>query len=373
MLVLTARTGAGHLSVARAVAAEVCALAGGRLHHTVADAFQLATGPSPVETVVRSGYGAAIVHVPEVWGAIYHATRPRVVYGALVAGLGHAAARRMEALLRREQPRLIVSTHPLALWLAGTALRRWAAAGGPRLPLWAMVTDLVSIHPAWVGMEVERYLVGCAEGAGALRRLGVPGGAIAVTGLPVDPLFEALGGAAACGPQLRSALIVGGGEGAGRLVGVTTCIAAAHPWLDLTVVCGRNKRAYTHLRATLGGRPHTRIYGYVDEMPRLMAEASVVITKAGSVTIAEAAAAGRPLILMEVLPGQEAGNAALVARHGAGIVARREGSVARVLGELAAHPARLAALAEGCRRLGYPDAAHVVARDVLRRCLDGAF
>ncbi|GAC1437566.1 MAG: glycosyltransferase [Chloroflexota bacterium] len=374
VLVLTAHTGAGHRSVARVVAEETRTLACACVSPHVADVFALASGPSPIETIVQKGYGAAIVHAPVVWGAVYHATRPRPVYGALTAALGQAALRRVELLLAAHQPRLVVATHPLALWLAGAAVRRLQAGSGTRPPLWAMVTDLVSLHPAWVGTgkTVERYLVGCPEGAHALRRLGVREGAITVTGLPVDRRFAALSANSRPREGLASVLVVGGGEGAGGIVAVARRIAAAHPWLRLTVVCGRNQRAYAQLREVLGGRPEIAIHGYVDDMPALMAEADVVVTKGGSVTIAEAVAAGRPPLLMEMLPGQEAGNAALVAQRGAGIGARGPRRVVRALGELAACPERLAGLVSGCRLLSYPDAATAVGHALVARCREDA-
>jgi hypothetical protein len=80
-----------------------------------------------------------------------------------------------------------------------------------------------------------------------------------------------------------------------------------------------------------------------------------VVTKAGSAIIATA------------LPGQEAGNPGLVAKYGAGMVATGERGVVAVLRLLRDDPARLAALAEGCRRLARLEAGRDVAGAVLAR------
>jgi UDP-N-acetylglucosamine:LPS N-acetylglucosamine transferase len=45
---------------------------------------------------------------------------------------------------------------------------------------------------------------------------------------------------------------------------------------------------------------------------------SVVITKGGPTTLAEALSQARPVVIYQVLPGQEVGNVALVTRTGAG-------------------------------------------------------
>jgi UDP-N-acetylglucosamine:LPS N-acetylglucosamine transferase len=102
-------------------------------------------------------------------------------------------------------------------------------------------------------------------------------------------------------------------------------------------------------------------------MAALVARADLAVTKAGSVTIAELAAARRPMIVAAALPGQEDGNPALVALYGAGLVARGSREAVGALRLLRAEPARLAALAAGCRRLARPAAAQDVAQALLER------
>jgi UDP-N-acetylglucosamine:LPS N-acetylglucosamine transferase len=57
-------------------------------------------------------------------------------------------------------------------------------------------------------------------------------------------------------------------------------------------------------------------------MPARVAEAHVVVGKAGGLTVSETLTAGRPLVLAGVVPGNESVNARLVARFDAGCVAR---------------------------------------------------
>jgi len=86
-----------------------------------------------------------------------------------------------------------------------------------------------------------------------------------------------------------------------------------------------------------------------------------VATKAGPGTIAEAACCGAPMLLTSHVPGQEAGNAELVAAAGAG---RRARGVRRLLAEIErlrhAQP-ELDALRVASARLGRPGAAHEIA------------
>jgi processive 1,2-diacylglycerol beta-glucosyltransferase len=58
-----------------------------------------------------------------------------------------------------------------------------------------------------------------------------------------------------------------------------------------------------------------------------MAEAHLVISKAGGATVQECLAASTPMIVSQVVPGQEEGNARLVAEGGAGTIAVTPGAI----------------------------------------------
>ena len=56
-------------------------------------------------------------------------------------------------------------------------------------------------------------------------------------------------------------------------------------------------------------------------MPRLMLESHLLISKAGGATVQEAIAASCPMIISQVVPGQEEGNAQLIVETLSGVVA----------------------------------------------------
>ena len=91
---------------------------------------------------------------------------------------------------------------------------------------------------------------------------------------------------------------------------------ASHRPLRLVVVCGRNTRLQRRLTRTVGAR--AIVFGWCDDIAALMRWSSVVITKGGPTTLAEALSQARPVVIHQVLPGQEVGNVALVQRIGVG-------------------------------------------------------
>jgi UDP-N-acetylglucosamine:LPS N-acetylglucosamine transferase len=89
------------------------------------------------------------------------------------------------------------------------------------------------------------------------------------------------------------------------------------------------------------------------------------MSKAGGLILAEALACGLPTIMIDAIPGQESGNASYIARHGAGLVARKPADTLRVLERwLSDEGAELGRVSGNARRIGHPSAASCVAESI---------
>ena len=102
------------------------------------------------------------------------------------------------------------------------------------------------------------------------------------------------------------------------------------PDLDLTITVGRD----ASLKAKLSERlreygDRVRVYGWTNQMPRLLMSHHLVIAKAGGAMVQEAIAARCPMIINQVIPGQEEGNARLIRKLGVGAVAEKQQGSAR--------------------------------------------
>jgi UDP-N-acetylglucosamine--N-acetylmuramyl-(pentapeptide) pyrophosphoryl-undecaprenol N-acetylglucosamine transferase len=107
---------------------------------------------------------------------------------------------------------------------------------------------------------------------------------------------------------------------------------------------------------------------FTDDFGAALAAADLVVARAGG-SIWEVAAAGRPALLVpypHATADHQAKNAAFFAeRGGAVVVAQPELDLARQVGELLADSDRLRAMGEAMRSLARPDAAEVVAEEVI--------
>ena len=115
--------------------------------------------------------------------------------------------------------------------------------------------------------------------------------------------------------------------------------------------------------ASLGAR--ARVYGFVDNMHELMAAADLVVSKPGGLTSSEVLARGKPMVIVDPIPGQEQRNSEFLLEEGAAIRLLEVGDAAVQIGALLSDHRRLARLTDAAARLGRPRAAETVAREVL--------
>jgi UDP-N-acetylglucosamine:LPS N-acetylglucosamine transferase len=131
--------------------------------------------------------------------------------------------------------------------------------------------------------------------------------------------------------------------------------------LQLAAVAGGDDELYRQLESTEFHLP-AYVHNFAKNMPELMHAADWIICKAGGLIVSEALACGLPLVLIDVLPGQETGNAEYVVGGGAG--ERADNGLAAL--EIVYHwldrdGTLLTERARNARRLGRPRAAHDVA------------
>jgi processive 1,2-diacylglycerol beta-glucosyltransferase len=144
-------------------------------------------------------------------------------------------------------------------------------------------------------------------------------------------------------------------------------------WLDrsreaftIDVVTGTNRKLRRRLvRNRRRFRHPLRIRGFVRDPVALMRRASLLLSKPGGLTAAEAMAVGLPMLLIRPLPGQERGNTDVLVRHGAAVHLKQDREVAPLVDTLLGTPSLLAMMRQHALALGRPRAADEIARDVL--------
>jgi len=357
VLLLTSDTGGGHRSVAEALRIGAAERQEWQVELVVVDPFQplpaaLRThdgavqpdGFGPYDRLVKL-YGPLIIRAPWLWGWLFHMADNRAMLALYLAWFGPYVLRRIVRALQATDAQAVVSVHPLLNHLMTKTRVR---IGRPRLPLMTVLTDLVDVHRWWVEPGIDQYVVPTDAAAGRLHRLGVPPSKIAVLGIPLRREFGTTAVSAremrvrlGLDPDVSTVLLMGGGDGAGRLVATARAIgelaARGVPPFQLVVLSGRNHHARNELEARRWGMPFV-CQGHVDNVADYMTAADLVVTKPGSLTVAEALTMGRPLILGRPLPGQEEGNIPFVVEAGAGLAYQSPGEAADAVEYLLGDP-----------------------------------
>jgi processive 1,2-diacylglycerol beta-glucosyltransferase len=299
--VLTAGFGDGHNTAATHVAA---ALRRSQPTEPVAIMDLMAMTTPRLAAFSQAAYRHLIVHQPWLWHLMFKAfASPSLGEGTR---LMRPLIERLNAELRHQRPRLIVSTYPIY----ATLLEIARAEGQPVPPVLTVITDAISIHPTWTMHPSSAYCVLDECSREIVQRMVPAACPIHVTGFPIE---AALANSEPTQQAQRRGLLYLPSTPPAH---VQATLQALRPLLvagqRLTIAPGRHARRYYHQlrRFAESNTDHTvEVLPWTDAMPALLAEHAVVITKAGGAITNEALAARTPVILDYVVPGQEEGNA----------------------------------------------------------------
>lgn len=362
ILIMTAGYGEGHNAAARALESAFNEEVAGTAQ--VVDIFALSC--PRLNGWVRRAYLAAINGTPRLWRRIY-AWMDSPGFASRSARFFRVQSRMIEAMIERERPAAICSTFPAY----AAILQALAREGRLGIPHYNVVTDSISINSIWWRPGCDGWFVPNEDSAEVMRAAGVDPARIHVTGFPVTLFFRRSEGVhvrpdLASGAAPRILYIVNSGT---RNAEATARALLAEDGWEITCAVGRDeslRRALTAM-ASRRARPAT-ILGWTDQIPRLLMTHHVVVSKAGGATTQEAIAACCPMIVNQVVPGQEEGNCELLLRHGAGALATTPAAVVSALRCAFADGGR--AWSEWRASLGAlarPEAARAIAAHVLAR------
>lgn len=361
ILILTAGFGEGHNSAARGLAGAVSAAPGPHVcevHDLILESYGSAA------EFMRRAYVGAINRAPRLWQVVYDLVdRTDMVSGNL--GVLGRMADRLRQLVAAFRPDIVASTYPVYGYLLDRLFRENSAR---RIPVATIVTDSISINSVWTRAPSDCFVVPNEDTAEVMRGMGVEPERIRVDGFPVDPAFADLAahGLRSPGPPWRILYMVNSGKK--HAPGLVARLLEMDG-IELTVTAGRDADLKAEIDRVVAdsGRSAT-VLGWSDQMPRLMSENHVLIGKAGGATVQEALAAGCPIIITQVVPGQEEGNATLIERHACGCVAGHEKHVpARLAEALADDAAILREWQEAIRGFSHPEASHEIVQFLIEK------
>jgi processive 1,2-diacylglycerol beta-glucosyltransferase len=367
VLIATITAGAGHLAAAAALEEAW------RAAHPedVIEKIDLLKLFSPLHRKIYSdGYVQLIARAPELWGMMFTKTdNPKLLrrLARIRAEIPSGSKQRFKKLVKKFNPDVVLCTHYLPLEILGEMRKK---KEGPQPFVVSIVTDFEA-HALWMEPDVDLYCVAAEATKARLVARGVAVENIVATGIPIAAKFSSKPDAKAIRRTygLRDdqpvLLVLSGGFGMGPVAEILTELDKVSGQFQTLVVTGRNEALRRELAAATRKHP-THLLGFSTNMHELMAVADLIITKPGGLTTAEALALGKPLFILNPIPGQEAANSDFLLERGAAAKANRVEDLPYRVEQLLGSK-KLAEMGKAAKSLGRPLAAETICREVLAR------
>ncbi|PYK70727.1 MAG: hypothetical protein DME42_12150 [Verrucomicrobia bacterium] len=311
ILILTAGFGEGHNSAARGIRdalTQISPESSVECRDLFAEAF------GPINELVRRMYLFTINRAPHIWSDIYSWIDH---YPDFHRGLRwfSRARNRLAQIIEHDRPDIIVSVFmPYPHFLD----ELYGPANGAKPRRIVCITDSITINSIWYRCSTDFFLLANEQTANVVADAGVDRALLRVFGFPVSPRFAALP-VRSSGPPWRILQIINAGQG---LAADLTPWLARIPNIQLTVTVGRDEKLRRKVESIRDASEQKfTIIGWTTELPQLLASHHILVSKAGGATVQETIAAACPIIINQVVPGQEEGNAQLITLTNSGALA----------------------------------------------------
>lgn len=371
-LILTADAGFGHRSAANAVRDAILDKYAEQMSVELLNPLDEPTTPSFLRDT-QSDYDKYVKQVPELYQLGYEASDNLIPTAFLERSIGVLLVDTMRELFTKYKPDVVLSTYP---WYQA-AISTLFTGRKNKVPQYTVVTDLSTVHRMWFHKKVTGCMVPNTLVAELGMSYGMPLEKIIITGIPVSPAIskekrskndirKELGWQ----PDLPTILAVGS-KRVERLIDSLNVINHFGASIQVAVVCGKDENLFRELTHFEWHIP-AYIYEYSDQVPTLMKASDLMLCKAGGLIVTESLAAGLPMMLTEIIPGQETGNAEYVTAYGAADMAESPIAILECLSHLMKDDqALLKKRSANAKFLGQPESAYAVS-DILWKAASSA-
>jgi processive 1,2-diacylglycerol beta-glucosyltransferase len=364
ILILAVQHGATHLRIARVVEQAVRRLRPG-VQVEVIDAL---THCRRWFRAYYDGFEIPMKYWPGLWEHIETRQYRGESTGPL--WLFRWGAQPLARFIETFDPRIVIATEVGLCEIAALHKRRSKA------PYALVGIGALDFERPWAQPEVDLFISSPGEVADRLKQAGVAAERIVECGMPVDPAFAPATDRAALRLKLGlqndlPVLLVnfgGSGKTLPRHV-VGELRAVPHPY-QAVFAARRDEKLREELLRLTDGMPNVHILRWVDNMHEWMAAADLLVSRAGSCTVAEALNCRLPIVVFDAPPGSERRVCTLVEeKWQTGYWAKHPGEIARRVEGLLNSPEDLERLRRNTERHSFPSAALDAAQAIVSRCL----
>jgi len=250
--------------------------------------------------------------------------------------------KKMQKFIEYEMPDVIVCPHIFSAILI-TQMKR-DGIFTQKIPVLGIVTDF-TLHPFWEDTVLDYYIVANELLVYTAERKGIHPERILPLGIPVKETFSVDTPASEARARLKlkdkmTVLMISSTVGFGNVPELLSDLDNAPLDFQVVLICGHNKRLLKKIQDSIFNKD-IFVKDYVENMELYMDAADCVITKPGGITVSEALAKRRPLIVTDPLPGVENRNIFFLVNNNLAVHAGKYARIDEVLVQLFSQPERL--------------------------------
>ncbi|SHJ47109.1 MGDG synthase family glycosyltransferase [Paramaledivibacter caminithermalis] len=310
VMILTASTGGGHNQAANSL--EAIYKAHG--NEVVIVDFLKVTGKA-VEKLVIGGYSIICSNMPYIYKGLYKYYNNK----ELDSGISNYGLKIFEKKIYKkiikESPVLIVGTHAFIVEIICKLKKKENLS----IPFISVITDFKA-HRFHMNSCVDAYLTANEYTKLDMIKRGVREEKIYAHGIPIKKEFlKKNNNQEQKANKAFTILLMGGSNGSKRIETVLKELINCKNAIRVIVVCGINKVLMNSIKSKYPARIGNKeiiLYGFTNEIPKLMKESNLIISKPGGLTVSEAIVSNIPMLIPYMIPGQEEENAAFLVESG---------------------------------------------------------
>lgn len=317
------------------------------------------------ERIINKAYMSVVKTKPEIWDYLYDNPKVLTRIKKIRELIHKTNTDKLRALFDNFKPDAVACTQAYPCGMVADYKKNLNVD----LPLVGILTDYAP-HSYWIYNNVDVYVVPSEETGQKLVRDGVLKERVRPLGIPIDPKYTTaldknlIHQELNLDPGLPTILVMGGGQGLGPIQKIILYLDRMQHECQVLVVTGINKKLFNWIKQR-NFRKKVMAFGHIDFVDKLMEVATLIITKPGGVTTAEALAKELPMIIIHPLPGQEAVNTRFLLKQGMALKVDNEEEMATVIDWLLGNPVKIGQISENIRRHARPDAAVKIAQLLL--------
>ncbi|MFA4831538.1 MAG: glycosyltransferase [Patescibacteria group bacterium] len=324
LLIISVSAGSGHVRAAEAIE-KTARLFYPKLeakHIDLVDYTNLAT-----RKAVFGAYAIMASQWPELYGFLYRKAdtpRGKKQFAQFAKIIEKMNSEKLLLFVKKYQPDYVLCTH----LISANTIVNFIEKNKIKLPIGTIITDY-NTHELWISSKNQDYFVATPKIKWKLNQKGIPQENIFVSGIPVDPAFYEKKSIARLQQNYnidktrKTILVLSGGHGTTKIGKIIKILFGLAEQINIIAIAGKNKKMENKLKKL---KPPSQIkfypLGWTDAIDEYMRLSDLIITKPGGITATECITLGKPIIIIDPIPGQEEHNADYILSNGMGNVAR---------------------------------------------------